>query len=58
MLTELLEGQEEGVLSRTYGNNSQNIADLAHVASYYFSNWERAESGVDIEAVDFKNILV
>lgn len=58
MLTELLEGQGEGALSWTYRNNSHSIADLAHLASYHFSNCEHTESGVDIEAVHFKNTLL
>lgn len=56
MHTEFLEGQGEGTDSQTYGKNFQNIADLAYQARYNFSNWEGAESGVVIEAVDFKNI--
>lgn len=55
MTTELLEGQGEGTVSWTYGKNFQNIADHAHQASCYLSNWEGTESGVVIEAVDFKN---
>lgn len=56
MLIELLEGEEEGTLRRTYGENPQNIADLAHQASCYFSDWEGTALGVVIEAVDFKNM--